>query len=198
MGKVVAEMSMSLDGFVADESDGVQELFGWYSNGEVEVATADPRWTFKVSPASAEHLRPAFSGAVGALVCGRRIFDLTQGWGGRHPIEAPVFCVSHSVPQGWPREDSPTTFHTDAFEALTAAQAVAGERIVAVATPTLTRQYLNAGLLDEIVVSQVPVLLGSGIPFFAGLTTAPVRLGDPEVVAGPGVTHLTYPVLKSL
>ena len=197
MGKVVAEMSMSLDGFIADESDGVQELFGWYGNGEVEVPTADPRWTFKVSPASAEHLRPAFSGAVGALVCGRRIFDLTEGWGGRHPIGAPVFCVSHSVPQGWPREDSPTTFHRDAVEALTAAQAAAGDRIVAVATPTLTQQYLNAGLLDEIVVSQVPVLLGAGIPFFAHLTKAPIHLGDPTVVQGTGVTHLSYPVLKS-
>jgi len=197
MGKVVAEMSMSLDGFIADESDDVQELFGWYGNGEVEVATAVPQFTFKVSPASAEHLRPAFSGAVGALICGRRIFDQTQGWGGHHPIGAPVFCVSHSVPAGWPRDDSPTTFHQDAFEALAAAQAAAGDRIVAVSTPTLTQQYLNAGLLDEIVVSQVPVLLGAGIPFFAHLTKAPIHLGDPTVVQGTGVTHLTYPVLKS-
>jgi dihydrofolate reductase len=196
MGKVVAEMSMSLDGFVADKSDDVQELFGWYGNGEVEVPTAVPQFTFKVSPASAEHLRPAFSGAVGALICGRRIFDQTQGWGGHHPLGAPVFCVSHSVPEGWPREDSPTTFHGDVFEALSAAQAVAGDRIVAVATPTITRQLLNAGLLDEIVVSQVPVLLGAGIPFFAGLTKAPIHLGDPTVVQGTGVTHLTYPVLK--
>jgi len=197
MGKVVAEMSMSLDGFIADESDGVEELFGWYGNGDVEVPTAVPQFTFKVSPASAEHLRPAFSGAVGALICGRRIFDQTQGWGGHHPIGVPVFCVSHSVPQGWPREDSPTTFHRDAVEALTAAQAAAGDRIVAVATPTLTQQYLNAGLLDEIVVSQVPVLLGAGIPFFAHLTKAPIHLGDPTVVQGTGVTHLSYPVLKS-
>ena len=197
MGKVVAEMSMSLDGFIADESDGVEELFGWYGNGDVEVPTAVPQFTFKVSPASAEHLRPAFSGAVGALICGRRIFDQTQGWGGHHPIGVPVFCVSHSVPQGWPREDSPTTFHRDAVEALTAAQAAAGDRIVAVATPTLTQQYLNAGLLDEIVVSQVPVLLGAGIPFFAHLTKTPIHLGDPTVVQGTGVTHLSYPVLKS-
>ena len=197
MGKVVAEMSMSLDGFIADESDGVEELFGWYGNGDVEVPTAVPQFTFKVSPASAEHLRPAFSGAVGALICGRRIFDQTQGWGGHHPIGVPVFCVSHSVPQGWPREDSPTTFHRDAVEALTAAQAAAGDRIVAVATPTLTQQYLNAGLLDEIVVSQVPVLLGAGILFFAHLTKAPIHLGDPTVVQGTGVTHLSYPVLKS-
>lgn len=196
MGKVVADMSMSLDGFIADESDGVQELFGWYGNGNVEVKTADPRWTFQVSEASAAHLRPAFSGAIGALVCGRRIFDMTQGWGGHHPVGAPVFCVTHSVPEGWPRTDSATTFHTDAIEALEAAQAAAGDKIVAVSTPTLTQQYLDAGRLDEIVVSLIPVLLGAGIPFFAHIAKTPIRLDDPTVVQGTGVTHLTYRVHK--
>jgi hypothetical protein len=81
MAKVVADMTMSLDGFIADEHDGVEDLFGWYGNGDVTVPTADPRWTFQVSEASARHLRPAFDGSVGALVCGRRIFDHTQGWG---------------------------------------------------------------------------------------------------------------------
>jgi dihydrofolate reductase len=197
MGKVVADMSMSLDGFIADEHDRVEELFGWFGNGDVEVPSADGRWTFKVSPASAGHLRPSFSGAVGALVCGRRVFDHTQGWGGRHPVGAPVFCVSHSVPQGWPRADSVTTFYTDAEEALAAAQRAAGDKIVAVATPSLTQQYLDAGLLDEIVVSLVPVLLGRGIPFFAGLAKIPVRLTGPAVVEGTGVTHLTYQVVKA-
>jgi dihydrofolate reductase len=196
MAKIVAEMSMSLDGFIADEKDGVDELFGWYGNGDVEVASANPQMTFKVSAASAEHLRPAFSGGVGALVCGRRVFDMTQGWGGHHPVGAPVFCVNHSVPDSWPRDDSPTTFYDDAFTALDAARAAAGDRIVAVATPSLTQQYLDAGVLDEIVVSLVPVLLGKGIPFFAGLATAPIRLGDPTVVEGKGVTHLTYRVRR--
>jgi dihydrofolate reductase len=194
--KVVADMSMSLDGFIADEKDGVEHLFGWYGNGDVEVPTADERWTFRVSQASADHLRPSFSGAVGALVCGRRIFDLTQGWGGHHPIGCPVFVVSHSVPEGWPREDSPTRFFTDPFDALTAARQEAGDRVTAVATPTLTQQYLNAGLLDEIVVSLVPVLLGRGIRFFDNLTTAPVHLSDPKVVQGTSVTHLTYEVRR--
>ncbi|OJF12024.1 dihydrofolate reductase family protein [Couchioplanes caeruleus] len=196
MARVVADMSMSLDGFVADPQDGVGKLFGWYGNGDVEIPTADPQYTFKVSPASAEHLRPALTGGVGALLAGRRIFDLTGGWGGRHPLGVPVFVVSHSVPDGWPRPDSDTTFYTDAFAALEAAKKEAGERIVAVSTPTLTRQYLDAGLLDEIVVSLVPVLLGSGIPFFGGLAKTPVGLGDPKVVAGQGVTHLTYPVIR--
>jgi hypothetical protein len=79
MATVVAEMSMSLDGFVADPEDGVAEVFGWYGSGDVEVPTADGRYTFRVSRASAEHLRPMFTGGVGALIAGRRIFDLTQG-----------------------------------------------------------------------------------------------------------------------
>jgi dihydrofolate reductase len=197
MAKVVADMTMSLDGFIADEKDGVDELFGWYGNGDVPVPTADPRWTFQVSGASARHLRPMFEGEVGALVCGRRVFDQTQGWGGRHPVGAPVFVVSHSVPDGWPRADSPTTFHQDPIAALDAAKAVAGDRMVAVATPSLTQQYLDAGLLDEISVSLAPVLLGKGIPFFANLATAPIRLSDPTVIEGTGVTHLSYRVIKA-
>jgi dihydrofolate reductase len=192
MAKVVADMSMSLDGFIADPADGVNELFGWYGNGNVVVPTADERWTFKVSEASARHLRPMFEGNVGALVCGRRIYDQTQGWGGLHPVGAPVFVVSHTTP-----DDAPFPFFDDAIAALDAAKAAAGDKIVAVATPTLTQQYLDAGLLDQIVVSLVPVLLGKGIPFFANLATAPVHLSDPAVIEGTGVTHLTYTVKRA-
>ena len=196
MAKVVADMSMSLDGFVADLGDGVDELFGWYGNGDVEIPSMSPEITARVSAASAEHLRPAFTGAIGALLAGRRVFELAGGWGGTHPCGAPVFVVSHTVPPGWPRADSTTTFHDDALAALAAAKAAAGDKIVAVATPTLTRQYLDAGELDEIVVSLIPVLLGRGIPFFSSLTKTPVRLSDPKVVEGTGVTHLTYRVRK--
>lgn len=184
---------MSLDGFVADQHDSTNDLFGWYFNGEVEVPAGN--FTFKVSEASADFLRPALAGGVGALVCGRRVFDLTQGWGGHHPLGCPVFVVSHSVPDGWPRADSPTRFFTDPFAALEAAKTEAGNRTVAVATPAIAQQYLNAGLLDEIVVSQVPVLLGNGIRFFDNLAKTPIRLSDPTISQGTGVTHLTYQVL---
>ena len=130
MGTVVAAMSMSLDGFVADEDGGVAELIGWHRNGPVAVPTADPDWTFHVTEASAGLLRPAVSGATGALICGRRVFDQTGGWGGRHPAGCPVLVVSHDVPPGWPRDDSPTAFYPDAMTALEAAQAQAGDRVV--------------------------------------------------------------------
>ena len=196
MAKVVADMSTSLDGFIADPDDGVEQLFGWYDNGDVEVATTRPDLTFRTSKASAEHLRESFAD-VGALICGRRLFDITNGWGGNHPVGAPVFVVTHTVPEGWPREDAPFTFVTDGPEsAVRQAQAVAGDKGVAVATPTITQQLLDAGLLDEIAVNLVPVLLGEGIRFFDNLAGSSVKLEGPTVIEGTDVTHLHYRVRK--
>ncbi len=103
--------------------------------------------------------------------------------------------VTHTVPEGWPRGDAPFTFVTDGVESAVAqAKALAGERIVAVATPTITQQCLNAGLLDAIRVNLVPVLLGNGIRFFDNLRDTPVMLEDPVVTEGLRVTHLYYRV----
>jgi dihydrofolate reductase len=189
-------MSMSLDGFIADENDGIDELFGWYGNGDVEVPTATPQFTFRVTEASAGHLKPLISGGVGALICGRRVFNIADGWGGTHPAGCPVFVVSHSVPDGWPRPDSRTTFYTDPMAALEAARAAAGERDIVVATPSITQQFLDAGVLDAISVSLIPVLLGRGVRFFDHLAKTPVRLGDPVVIEGKSVTHLRYEVIR--
>src|SRR5919199_1063837 len=102
MAKVIAIMSMSLDGYVADAGDGVAEVFDWYFAGDVEVPTASPDFTFHVSAASAEHLR-GLMGEVGAMLTGRRTFNRAEGWGGRHPWGIPAFVVTHQVPAGWPR-----------------------------------------------------------------------------------------------
>lgn len=192
MAKTIA--SMSLDGFIADPSDGVEHLFGWYGNGEVTTPTADPRWSFHTSAASAALLRQALADG-GALVCGRRLFDHTHGWGGRHPMGVPVFVVTHTVPDDWPPTDPPFTFVTAGVErAVAQAKAVAGDKNVAIASANVVQQCLNAGLLDEIQVDMVPVLLGQGIPFFANLSGAPVGLEGPVVTEGTGVTHLRYRV----
>jgi dihydrofolate reductase len=76
------------------------------------------------------------------------------------------------------------------------AKAAAGERAVVLASANIAQQCLNAGLLDVIQVSLVPVLLGQGIPFFQGLTNTPVELDDPTVIEGTRVTHLYYRVGK--
>ena len=101
MSKVVAIMSMSLDGYVADLNDGVAEVFDWYfTSGNVEFHTggADPM-TFKVSGPSAEHLRGLWS-ELGAVLTGRRTFDVAQGWGGNHAWDQHSYLLTTSPPDG--------------------------------------------------------------------------------------------------
>ena len=78
---------------------------------------------------------------------------------------------------------------------MTKAQELAGGRDVSIAGATATRAVLDAGLLDEFTVSLVPVILGAGLPWFAG-SRGPVRLSDPEVFEDRGVTHLRYSVVR--
>jgi dihydrofolate reductase len=197
MSKVIAIMSMSLDGFVADAHDGVGEVFDWYfcSGGvEVETGGAHPM-TFRVSGPSAEHIRSLTSG-LGAVLTGRRTFEVAHGWGGRHAW-GPAFVVTHEIPDGWPRPDSTVHFVTDGIEnAVSRAKEAAAGKSVGVHGADTIQQLLNAGLLDELSIDLVPLLLGSGVRLFDHLVRTPAFLGDPTVVAGVGVTHLRYPVLK--
>jgi len=199
MTKVVAIMSMSLDGYVADSTDGVAEVFDWYFSGEVEIpmpsATSD--MTFRVSPPSAEHVKGLMA-EVGAMLTGRRTFDRADGWGGQHPWDVPAFVVTHNVPDGWPRPGSTVEFVTDGIESAVArAKSAAGGRSVGVHGPQTIQQCLNAGLLDEIHIDLAAVLLGGGVRMFDHLANTPVILGNPTAVLGEDVTHLRYPVQAS-
>jgi dihydrofolate reductase len=198
MSKVVAIMSMSLDGFVADDNDGVEEVFNWYfHSGDVEIHNGggDPM-TFRVSEPSARHIR-GLASDVGAMLTGRRTFDVAGGWNGTHPW-GPAFVLTHKIPDGWPKPGSTVHFVTDGIEsAVRQAKDAAGVKSVGVHGADTIRQLLNAGLLDEISVDVAAVLLGSGIRLFDGLAGAPAFLGNPKVIAGVGVTHLRYSVRKS-
>jgi len=199
MARVVAIMSMSLDGYVADANDGVDEVFDWYFSGDVEVSTASTTMgmTFHVSPQSAEHLG-ALQAEVGAMLTGRRTFEVADGWGGQHPWDVPAYIVTHEVPDGWPRPGSTVRFVTDGIEsAVSQAKSAAGPRSVGVHGAKTIQQCLDAGLLDEIHIDLAAVLLGAGVRLFDNLANTPVVLGDPTVVAGVGVTHLRYPVHPS-
>jgi dihydrofolate reductase len=197
MSSLIANMSMSLDGFVEARDGGVAPLFAWYESGGRETAMPGDGRRFRTSAASADRLQTAVS-STGAVICGRRLFDLTRGWGGRHPVGAPVFVVTHRPPADWPHPDAPFTFVTGGVEAAVAqARAVAGEKTVAVASADIARQCLELGLLDAIHVDLVPVLLGAGKPWFAGLGDV-VELEDPVITAGEGVTHLLYRVRRAV
>ena len=198
MSKVVAFMSMSLDGYVADANDGVAEVFDWYFSGDIEVPIASPTMsmTFHVSAPDAVHLRDLMA-EVGAMLTGRRTFEIADGWGGQHPW-GPAFVVTHDVPEGWPRPGSTVQFVTDGIEsAVAAARSAAGPKSVLVHGAQTIQQCLDAGLLNEIHIDLAAVLLGAGVRLFDHLGNTPVILGNPTVVTGVGVTHLRNPVHAS-
>jgi dihydrofolate reductase len=199
MTKVIAIMSMSLDGYVADASDGVADVFDWYFSGDVEIPmpSASSDMTFRVSPSSADHIKGLMA-EVGAMLTGRRTFEVAGGWDGQHPWEIPAFVLTHHVPDGWPRPGSTVQFVTDGIgSAVARAKSAAGPKSVGVHGARTIQQCLDAGLLDEIHIDLAAVVLGAGVRLFDHLANAPVVLGDPTVVTGAGVTHLRYPVHTS-
>jgi dihydrofolate reductase len=193
MGKVIAQASMSLDGFIADTNDQVGPLFDWYNNGDTQI----PGHDFRTSAASAGYLRAAWS-AIGADVIGRRLFDLTNGWNGRPVVGEAVFVVTHQPPADWPYLDAPFTFVTDGLpSAIAQAQAVAGDRDVSITPGNIAGQAFQAGLIDEVRIDLVPVVFGAGVRYFGDYAGSPLLLDDPQIVQGDQVTHLHYRLRKS-
>jgi dihydrofolate reductase len=196
MAKVLTHMCMSLDGFVAQPDDNPAELFDWYWNGDIVVPSAHDGMSFSVDAASATMLQELTSGC-GALITGRRLFDQSDGWGDNHPAGAPVVVVTHRPPPENATKRFPrTTFTGTVEDAIATAKEIAGDKFVTIASADVIQQALNLGLVDEVCVSQVPVLFGTGIRYFGELTGGHVRLQDPVVVQGIRATHLRYPVRR--
>jgi len=198
MSHVVVNATMSVDGFVADEQDGIAEIFGWYGNGDIVRKTAHDDLSFSLTPEDAAFIEE-FHGKLGSLVVGRRLFDITDGWGGLHPLGVPVVVVTHAVPDSWVARfpDAPFTFVTDGVErAVEVASEIAGDdRLVGVAAGNVGSQVIAARLVNGLVIDLAPVVLGRGRPFFDGLDGGdPLRLSEPRVVQGRGAVHLVYDV----
>ena len=198
MGKVVVYMSVTLDGFTAGLNDGVGRPLGeggevlhrWLFAGDRPSRYSD---FFRLSATNRRVLDESFE-TTGALVVGRRTFDVVEGWGGNHPLAGvPVFVLTHRPPANVPRGHTPFTFVTDGIEAAIAlARAAAAEKNVGVAGACTARQAMRAGLVDELALHLVPVLLGRGIRLFEAMGEVPLTLEPTRVVAGEGVTHLWY------
>jgi len=200
MGKVQAQAIMSLDGYVAKQDNTIGRLFDWLQNGEVAIPTPAGDFTVNLSPASAEHWRRWVS-SLGALVCGRTLFEVAEGWQGRHTLDVPVVVVTHQTPKNWVDEHpgAPFTFVTDGVEAaIERAQEIAGDQVVSVAGGTIARQCMDLGLLDEVAIDLVPVVMGDGNrPFFGEISSQDVLLGNPTTcIQGDRVTHLVFPVAR--
>jgi dihydrofolate reductase len=199
MGKISSGFSMSLDGFIAGPNDEVDKVFAWMFSGDTDVklTTGDHDLDLKVSEQSAEVFEDATT-AFGSLVAGRRLFDVAEAWGGKHPMDVPVVVVTHHPPEEWVnKEGSPFTFVTDGVEsAIETARQIAGDKKVAIASASVAQQAIKLGLLEEIHIDLVHVLLGDGIPLFGRLGVEPIDLKNTSVIEAPGVTHMTFDVVK--
>jgi dihydrofolate reductase len=203
MGKVVFNTSVSQDGFVAGPNDGPsnglgdggEHLHDWIFSGSVEVKLAEGHLAMKVSPQSAALLKDEVAN-TGAMIFGRRTFDIVNGWEG-HPPMRPCLIVTHTVPTAWVKPGVPFIFVTDGVEsAIRQAQQIAGNKNVVIATASILQQALKAGLVDELYLEEIPLLLGGGVRLFDNLGAQPITLERLNVVAAPGVTHLRYRVVK--
>jgi dihydrofolate reductase len=195
MGKVFTHMTMSLDGFIAQPDDQVGELFEWYAAGEVNVPNPNDEVEFNVDESSADLLRELTENN-GALISGRRLFDIADGWGDKHPAGGRVVVVTHAPPENAAEKWPNTTFVGDVETAVSKARELAGDKDVTIASAKITQQALDLGLVDEVCVSLVPVLFGEGIPYFAKLQRGHLLLEDPTVVQGRRALHLRYQVRR--
>jgi dihydrofolate reductase len=199
VGRVAAGLSMSLDGFVAGPNDGPgnplgdggEKLFRWWSAGPVPIGPDD---RFKPPLRSRAVVEEMFE--CGAIITGRRTFDIAGGWGGHHPLGAPFFLLTHHPPAEHVGPGTGGTVVTDGIHsALEQARAAAGASAIAVGAANVIQQFLRAELLEEINIDLVPVLLGDGVPLFANLEGHSLDLECTRVVESDGVTHLRYRIV---
>jgi dihydrofolate reductase len=198
MNAVIMADAVSLDGFLATDDDQVGALHDFYFDGDTPITAGNQHMSFRTSAVTAAYLDEQWS-RIGAMVIGRRLFDITDGWGGVPVAGDRVFVVTHSVPTGWEFSDTaPFTFVTDGVaSAIAQAREVAGpDRDVALNGGDVGGQAFAAGLVDELDVALVPVVFGSGKRFFGDRLENHVLLEDPVVVPGERVTHLRYRVRK--
>ena len=204
MGKIVLDMSVSLDGIGAgpnpSEEDrmgvGGERLHAWFPfyDPEHEAAAGVPA----ESEAEARMVWELFA-ATGAVVLGKRTFDLgLEPWGGT-PFPVPCFVLTHEDREDLVTASGTFAFITDGIErAVHRAQAAAGDKdVIVMGGPTATQEALRAGLVDEIALHVVPVVLGAGSRLFAHLGPEAIELERIGLIASPRATHLRFRVEKS-
>ncbi|MGB6582228.1 MAG: dihydrofolate reductase family protein [Streptosporangiaceae bacterium] len=203
MGKLVADITMSLDGFITGPGDapgrGLGErgeaLHNWVMGGPWRYD--DEARRFAPVDVDRNVLQEAM-GSTGAGIIGRRMFDVTGGWGGNPPggPNARYFVLTHSVPREWADRPSPFTFVTDGIDsALAQARAVAGDKDVGIGGgANVIQQYLAARLVDELRLHLAPVLLGAGKRLFDHLGNQTTELQRTRVIESPYATHLFYTI----
>lgn len=202
MGNVVAEITMSLDGFVAGPNDrvgrglgdGGEVLHNWVMGGDWTYQGGAP---FAATGIDKALLDESFRTA-GSVVMGRRTFDFTQGWGDDPPFHMPCFVLTRRGQETLVKGDTSFTFVTDGVEkAVEQAKTAAGEHNVSVmGGARAIQECLRARLVDEIALHVAPVLLGAGKRLFDGLAPDLIKLKSTRIIESPFATHMRYRVLN--
>jgi dihydrofolate reductase len=216
MARLICDISMSLDGFIAGPNQTLEVPLGEGGDQLHEWALGLRSWRERhgrsggETNADDEAVRESLA-KQGAVVMGRRMFSGGEGaweddpnadgwWGDDPPFRVPVFVLTHHPRETVTKEGGTTfTFVTDGIEsALEQARAAAGDKDIFVAGgANVVQQYLRTGLLDEFQLHVAPVLLGSGVPLFGELGDQQPELEITRVIDSPAVTHLSYRVVKS-
>lgn len=191
MGKVILETSVSLDGFAAGADVGVEDPMG-------EGGERLHDWMFGSATETGKKIQHEFFATAGAVVIGRRMYDLGKRYWDPDPEtfrRLPVFVVTHRGQDAVADPGGSTfTFATGGIEdALAQARAAAGDGDVVVGGgPETARQFLTAGLLDELRIHLVHILLGAGARLFETAGAGPAAFRATQVVEDVGVTHFRF------
>jgi dihydrofolate reductase len=186
MGKVILDITMSLDGFVAGPNiteanpmgDGGEQLHDWLFGSKTEK--------------SAEIVNDIVNRSGAVIVGGRTYHIAIDGpWEGVSPFVVPAFVLTTHIPT-LPREGF--TFVADGIEsALSKARSAAGEKdIWIMGGAQIIQQYLNAGLFDEFRLHIAPVLLGGGSKLFEGIDVNAIKLDNKGVMETPRAVHMVF------
>jgi len=200
MGKVLAGITLSLDGYVTGPDDrpgaglgeGGERLHYWVFGGPWSYDDG-PRG--KAADVDQAYLDEVFSSG-GAWIVGRTMHDIVDGWGDDPGFGVPVFVVTHRPHETVVKGDTTFEFVTGGItEALARAREAAGEKnVIVMGGADLLRQYLDAGLVDELTLTLAPVLLGAGKRLFDGIDSTDIAFERFAVVESPFATHLRFRV----
>jgi dihydrofolate reductase len=183
VGKVILGMTMSLDGFINDRNGSVSPLYPDF---------AELRDT--------EVLQEAIR-STGAVVMGRRAYDMADGDFTDYEFQVPIFVITHEAPERVAKGENDNlsfTFVTDGVSsAIEKAKAVAGDKdVTMIGGANSAQQCIRAGLVDEIHIDLMPILLSGGLRLFEHLGSEQIKLEKIKVMEAPTRTHLRFRLIK--
>jgi dihydrofolate reductase len=202
VGVILLNMSMSLDGFIAGPGvdvdrpmgEGGERLHEWLFQGDSDRAVAADG----NSPNGVDaQVAREFATATGAVVIGKRMFDVGVGLWGDTPFPVPSFVLTHEAREQLVMKSAAFTFVTDGIDsAVRQAQAAAGDKdVLVMGGASIAQECLRAGIVDEIQIQLVPVLLGAGTRLFDHLSPGHIELERTRLIESPHVTHLRFRVV---